>query len=312
LSKFDNFIWYEKYRPKQINEMVLPPNQKDRFTEFIDKQEIPHLLFYGPPGSGKTTLSFILMDSIKSHRLVLNASSEDRGIATVKGKVKQFAAADGFQGGLNIIFLDEADSLTVDAQRALRNTMETYSSNCRFILTGNYVDKILPEIKSRCISFEFNTYPKRRLIMKAEEILKAEKISFNPDDLHPLIDRFYPDIRSIINNLQVGCVDRRYEPSSLANLTIDFDVLNELILKGQVWKIRKMLVGITDFLWLYKYLFDRFINESNFTDEQKREVACSISEHIVNDARTPDKEIVFIGCLLDIMSRIGCQISFNA
>lgn len=153
-----NMIWYEKYRPDKLSSLILDKETRQSFKTFIKEKQIPHVLLHGPAGSGKTTLSMILLKEIAAGKLVLNASSDDRGIATIKYKVKQFASAHrGGQGKLNIVLLDEADGTTSDAQLALKNTMETYHKNCRFILTCNQIDRIIDPIVSRCMLFKFDT-----------------------------------------------------------------------------------------------------------------------------------------------------------
>ena len=131
------FIWYEKHRPKSLKELTLPKEYRKAFRQYIKQENVPHLLLAGPQGSGKTTLAYIFMDNIPCTRMVLNASSKDRGIETIKTRVKQFASSMPQKGKIKIILLDEADALTHDAQMALRNTIESHSDTCRFILTAN-------------------------------------------------------------------------------------------------------------------------------------------------------------------------------
>jgi replication factor C small subunit len=309
--KTSNFIWYEKHRPGTINEMILPPAYREKFEQYIEEQNIPHLLLHGPCGSGKTTMATILMDNIKCQRVVLNASGEDRGIATIKGKVKQFAASQPLtKKHLKIVFLDEADFLTPDAQKALRNTMETYSSTCRFILTGNYIDKILPEIKSRCTMYEFSQYPIKKLIKNLYIILEAEKVKAKKEDVEMLITRFYPDIRSVLNNLQAGSVNGEFDPDLITSTSIDISDIKENILKGNVRSLRKSIAGLTEFTFLYRYLFDEFIFE--IPDDKRSDIAELIAEFMYRDTTIADREINITMCFLMIMRELECKICFNS
>lgn len=309
-SKIDQFIWFERYRPATIDDMVLPKVYKEKFQSYIDEQEIPHLLLYGPNGSGKTTMATILMDEIKCQRLVLNASGEDRGIATIKGKVKQFAASQPFaKDYLKIVLLDEADFLTAESQTALRNTMETYSSTCRFILTGNYIDKIRKEIKSRCTMYEFSQYPVKKLVKHLLNILDLEKVKAETEDVEKLVSSFYPDIRSIINNLQMCSSEGEFNPNLISSTSIDFSKISEFIVSGSVSRLRNLWVGMTDFTFIYRYLFDEFIFE---VEEDKRSmVAETIAEYLYRDANIADREINITMCCVMIMRAINSKINFK-
>lgn len=308
-KNFDNFIWYEKYRPTSIDELVIPKTYREKFEEYIEEKNIPHLLLFGPQGSGKTTLASILMDTIPSQRLILNASGEDRGIATIRGKVKQFAASESFKSQLKIVFMDEADGITPDAQFALKNTIETYSKNCRFIFTANNVDRIRKEIKSRSTLFEFSQYPIKRLKKYLFSILESEKIKAKEEDLEKLIDSFYPDIRSIINNLQVCSVNGKFDPDLITATSIDVTKIQEFISKGYVRSLRKLWTGMTDFTFVYKYLFDDFI----YTQEeiQRVMVAETIAEYLHRDSTIADRELNITTCCIMLMRICGTGIHFD-
>lgn len=311
MKNFENYIWYERYRPTEMDQMVLPKKwYSEKFEEYIEEQEIPHLLFFGPNGSGKTTMANILMNKIKCQSLVLNASGEDRGIDTIKGKVKQFAASQPLtKDTLKIIFLDEADYLTTEAQRALRNTMETYSKTCRFILTGNYIDKIKREIKSRCTCFEFSQYSKKRLLKTIFTILEYEKVKAKEEDIINLINAFYPDIRSIYNNLQLCSANGKFNPEFITSTSIDFNSLTTCLLHGKVRSLRKLLIGMNEYLPIYKYLFDDFIYKVDKT--MKSEVSEIVAEYLFRDASIADREInITMACMM-IMKTLCIKIKFE-
>lgn len=306
-----DYIWYEKYRPKTLEEMSLPKAHFQSFSKYLKDGEVPHLLFYGPAGSGKTTIAFILMESIGCTKMVLNASSGDRGIATMRGKVKTFAGSETLNKKIKVVFLDEADGITPDAQLALKNTFETYSSSCRFILTCNDIGRIDPAIQSRCMAYEFSAFPEGKVLSYIETILGKEKIKFSKSNLEKIIEQYYPDVRSIVNTVQLCSVDGKLDPEIVNQTTADPNKILDLIMDGQVAKLRIALVGVIDFTFLYKFLYDVFLQADNVTNEEKMKIVQTLSEHLFRDASVANKEINFIDCAINLMVILECkEISF--
>lgn len=301
-----NLIWSERFRPKELKDIVLPKKTKMAFKEFIKAGQIANVLLYGPPGSGKTTLGMILLKEIAARKLTLNASSEDRGIATIKQKVKQFARTKRIGKKLNIILLDEADGLTGDAQDALKNTIDTYHKNCRFILTCNQIDKVIDPIISRCILFEFDTLPAKKVIAFCEKILKTEKIKYSIKSIEKIIKVHYPDIRTIINSLQLFSIGGTLDTS---NITLDLKQFGKYLLKGEITKLRHLWKNKTDFIFLFKYLFNDFLN--TMPKEIRTDAAIVVAEYLHRNKGIADKEINFTACCLELMTLIEVEINFR-
>jgi len=287
--------------------MTLPAQYRLNFTQYVKSGEIPHLLLYGPQGSGKTTLAFILMDSIPCVRLVLNASGEDRSIATMRGKVKQFASSSTMDDRLKIVFMDEFDGVLKEAQDSLRNTIEAYSKTCRFIFTCNEIDKIIGPIQSRCQKFEFSAFPVEMVFKQMEAILAKEGVRYNPEDVNKIVTQHYPDIRTIVNNLQLCSISGVLDPEQVSRTSIDPALLLDAIVDGQVAQIRSMLVGISSFVYLYRYLFDTLMAVEDLAPKEKTSIAHILAEGIYRDAIVANREITFTDCCINIMVTLGIQ-----
>jgi len=304
-----SMIWAEKFRPSKLKQLILPPKTRRAFEEFIEEKQIPNIILYGPPGSGKTTLSLILLKELADRKLTLNASSGDRGVATVKQKIKQFASTQrSSKKKLNIVLLDEADGLTVDAQLALKGTMDSYQANCRFIFTANQFDKINEAIVSRCILFEFNTFKKQDVVDLAEKILKAERIEYRNRIVEKIVNLYYPDVRTIINNLQLGSVGGKLQ---MADMSLDTNQVMDFLKRGKITKLRELWKNRVDFIWVYKYLFNGFIIK-HMPDEVKPEAAVVVADYLYKDKGIADKEINCTACCIELMSLLEVNIDFKS
>ena len=220
-----DFLWVEKYRPKTVQECILPDSIKDTFQQFVDKGEIPNLLLSGPAGCGKTTIARALCEQLGADYIVINGSDEGRFLDTVRNQAKNFASTVSLSatGTHKVIIIDEADNTTHDVQLLLRANIEAFYSNCRFIFTCNYKNKIIEPLHSRCAVVEFSISGKQKQTIAAEffrrlvSILDTERINSEKKVLAELINKHFPDWRRVLNECQ------RYSASG----TIDSSILAE-------------------------------------------------------------------------------------
>ena len=200
-EELQNSLWVEKYRPTKLDNYIGNSHLKEKVSNYLKSGDVPHLLFFGKAGTGKTTLAKLIVKSIDCDYMIINASDENN-VDTVRNKVKSFASTVGFKD-LKVIILDEFDYMTPNAQAILRNLMETFSKHCRFILTCNYVEKIIDPIQSRCQTFQIVPPSKKEVAIHISKILKLEQIRFEPQTIVPLIDSSYPDIRKAIADSRI-------------------------------------------------------------------------------------------------------------
>lgn len=308
MDELKTMIWYEHYRQRSLDDLVLSKHHRTSLESFIDAEKIPHLLFLGPPGSGKTTIAMILIDNCASAFRVFNASSGDRGIATIKTTVKQFARSQAKKGGKpNIIFFDEADGLTSEAQMALKNTIERYHKNCRFVFTANHPEMVIDEIHSRCMVYKFEQVSSKQLVLYLSDILESEEVEYKEKDLKKLIKHFSYDVRTIVNKLQEASITGTFNPEDIISI-FPIKKIFKLIKKGEIGSIRAITKDYTNFLWLYKQLFDKFIPLMH--EDIRPEAAISVAEYLWRDRAIADKEINMTACLLDLMNLMEQDIKF--
>jgi len=300
-STSSSSLWVEEFRPNKISDMILSDYQTELFNKFLVEKSIPHLLLYGNVGSGKTTIAKILLSTIDCDSMELNASS-DRGIAVVRDKILQFAMIQSLKP-LKIVLLEEADAVTYDFQYSLRNLMETYSDNTRFILTCNYSNKIIEPIRSRCQLVEFREFGKPACFKHLSKILELKGITFDKGDLLTIVDSYYPDIRTMVNTLQLNSSEKVLDITHLKRFMDFSDVVN-WVKKGDYKQLRQNTYKFS-FLDVYRYLFDR-VDEFEFSnDELKLKASLVLAEYMKWDNIVADREINFSACMLELMSLLG-------
>jgi DNA polymerase III delta prime subunit len=306
-EKVNNNLWVEKYRPTKLVDYVGNEHLKSKVENYLETGEIPHLLLYGKAGTGKTTLAKLIIKSIECDYMIINASDENN-VETVRNKVKNFASSMGFKP-FKIIILDEFDYMTPGAQAILRNLMETFSAHCRFILTCNYVEKVIAPIQSRCQSFQIVPPTKKDVAMQISKILKSEEIEFEVKDLVPIIDAAYPDIRKVINTCQLNSIKGKLKVDVQNLLENDYKIKIIEILssnddkRNKYMKVRQALIDskVTDFTDLYTMLYDKV---DEYGGENTANVILLLGDGVSKSAVAIDKEIIAAATLIQILNII--------
>ena len=293
-------LWVEKYRPTDLSTYVGNEHLKEKVKVYLESEDVPHLLLYGKAGTGKTTLAKIITSNIDCDYMYINASDENK-VDDVRNKIKTFASSVGFKS-LKVIILDECDYLTPNAQAALRNLMETFSKHCRFILTCNYVERIIDPIQSRCQSYKVVPPSKREVAQQMVNILKQENCQFELDDIALIVNAGYPDIRRIINSAQRQIVDGKLkiDTSSVIQNNYKLQLLEMLSNGNKLNDIRKLIAdnSISDYSELFRLLYDEV---DNYGSGKQAECIMNIAEAQYQDVHVVDKEINFMSLIIRLL-----------
>ena len=296
-------LWVEKYRPQDLSTYVGNEHLKTKVERFINDGNVPHLLLYGKAGGGKTTLAKLIVNNVDCDYIYVNASDE-RKLELIRDRLKTFASSVGFKP-MKIVILDEADYLNHLTQPALRNLMETFSAHCRFILTCNYVEKIIDPIQSRCQSYKIVPPSKKEVALHAKMILEKENISFDLDDLALVVTAGYPDLRRVINELQRMSIDGKLKVDKGGMLHSEFNLkfLQMLQNRSDIKTIRKLIMdgGFTDYTDLFRLLYDEV---ENITNDKVADVILEISKGAYQDVLVVDKEINFVATVSNILRKL--------
>jgi DNA polymerase III delta prime subunit len=306
------YLWVEKYRPKTISECILSEDIKKTFAEFLKQKEIPNLLLSGTQGTGKTTVARALCEELGADYIIINGSDEGRQIDTLRNKIKNFASTVSLteQSNHKVVIVDEADYMNAESvQPALRNFIETFYKNCRFIFTCNYKNKILPALHSRCTVIDFaikngqKVKTAQALLKRLGKVLDDEQVEYDNKVLAELIQKYYPDFRRTINELQRYSVRGKIDSGILVSLSeINNKELIKLLKEKRFTDMRKWVVqnldkdpsslftGIYDIL--YKHLQPQSIPAAVLT----------IADYQYKSAFVADHEINMVACLTQIMA----------
>ena len=303
ISKKINTLWVEKYRPSSLDTYIGNEHLKSKVNVYLESGDLPHLLLFGKAGTGKTTLAKLLVNNIECDYLYINASDENN-VDTVRTKVKNFASTIGFKD-MKIIILDECDYITPNAQAALRNLMETFSKHCRFILTCNYVERIIDPIQSRCQSFQIVPPSKSDVAKHLHNILVKENVMDTMEDIKVLVDSGYPDIRRVINSAQRNVVNGKLKLDTSSIIQNDYKLKLLKILETQNRKnafkdIRQLLADnkITDFADLFRLLYDEV---DGYGKGHVAECILIIARYELSDSQVVDKEINAMAMLIELL-----------
>jgi DNA polymerase III delta prime subunit len=303
----ENSLYVEKYRSKTLDEYVGNEQLKQIVAQYIEKNDLQNLLLYGTPGTGKTTLAKLIVNNFNCDYLYINASDE-RGIDTIRDKVQGFASSASFKP-IKIIILDEADFLTIQAQASLRNIIETYSRTTRFILTCNYLERIIDPLQSRCQVLKITPPSKKEVAQHISVILDQENIEHELKDLALVVNKHYPDIRKILNTCQVNNVDGALKIDNTV-LTGGYKdgLLKELKSpsKDSFKNIRQILAdsNLDDFEDVYRFLYDT-LDEYGKNDLAKAMIIIDIENYMYHANFRIDKEINVMALLASILKTIN-------
>ena len=308
------FLWVEEYRPHTLEDCILPPNIKNSFEGFIDQKEIPNLLLCGSAGVGKTTVAKAVCDEIGASYIVVNGSDEGRFLDTVRNRVRQFATTVSLTSGSahKVVIIDEADNTTQDVQLSLRTAVEEFHSNCRFIFTCNFPNKIIEPLHSRCtvVDFKIRSEDKPALQLqffkRMKHILEENNIEYDDKIIVKLIQRYYPDWRRLINETQRHSSTGKIDSSILVDISdINIDDLVRSIKNKEFTTVRKWVIDNID---NYPNLVIRRIYDSLYESLKGPsipEAVLILAKYQYQIPFVADQEINLLACLTEIM--MSCQ-----
>ena len=305
-----DFIWVEKYRPKTIDDCILPKGIKKTFQDFLERGEIPNMLLSGPPGIGKTTVAKALCEQLNADYYVVNGSDEGRFLDTVRNKAANFASTVSLVGGANhkVIIIDEADNTTHDVQLLLRANIETFYNNCRFIFTCNYKNKIIEPLHSRCTVIDFTINKKDKpaiaasFFQRINDILDKERVKSDKKVLAELINKHFPDWRRVLNECQRYSVSGEIDSGILATFSdISINDLIKNLKEKNFPSVRKWCVDNldNDTTLLYRRIYDS-LYESLVSNSIPAAVLI-LAKYQYQVAFVADQEINMLACLTEIM-----------
>ena len=297
-----NSLLNEKYRPVKLKDYVGNDSLKSSIASQLYNNDIQNYLFYGPAGTGKTTLAKLIIKNLDCDHIYINASDE-RGIETIRDKVSSFASVASFKP-LKVVILDEADFLTIQAQASLRNIIETFSRTTRFILTCNYVERIIDPLQSRCQTIKVVPPTKKEVAVHLASICDKESISYEPKAIGKIVNKFYPDLRKMLNTIQASTIKNKLtlDDSLLVSTSYMTSIIEELKkTKPSFTKIRQIIAdaNVDDFDELFRFLYE---NASKYIPGKEGTVAILVNEHLYQANFRIDKEINIMSLIQNIIN----------
>ena len=306
----EQILWVEKYRPKKVADCILHESIKTTFQEYVNKKEIPNLLLSGTAGVGKTTIAKALCEEVDCDYIVINGSDEN-GVDVIRNKIKTYASSVSLSGGRKVIIIDEADYLTPNAQAILRASIEEFASNCSFIFTCNFKNRIIEPIHSRCAVVDFKSNGQKaklasQFFKRVEFILKTEKIEYSKEVVAALLTKYFPDGRRILNELQRYSISGVIDKGILVSVSdVQLEELIKSLKEKDFASTRKWVTNNLDndpsriFRKLYDVLYEELKPQS------VPQLVLILAKYQYQAAFVADHEINMIACLTEIM--IDCE-----
>ena len=309
-----DFLWVEKYRPRTIEQSVLPYSLKETFSQIVSTGELPNMLFTGTAGVGKTTVARALCNELDLDYILINGS-EEGNIDTLRNKVKQFASTVSLQGGYKVVILDEADYLNPQStQPALRGFIEEFANNCRFILTCNFKNRIIEPLHSRCSVYEFAIPNDQKpdlagqFFKRATEILQKENVEFVPDAVAQLITKHFPDWRRVLNELQRYSVSGKIDAGMLVNLSdTNIKTLMQTLKDKDFKGMRQWVVNNIDTepQAIFRKIYDS-MNEY-IVPQSIPQLVLILADYQYKNAFVADHELNVVACMTEVMANVEFQ-----
>lgn len=309
----EEFLWVEKYRPKNVRDTILPKELKETFQTFVDQGNVPNLLLSGSAGVGKTTIAKAMLEELGCDYIVINGSDEGRLIDTLRVKIKQFASTMSLSGGRKYVILDEADYLNADTvQPALRNFMEEFSGNCGFILTCNFANRIISPLHSRCsvIEFKIQNQDKKDMALemfkRCKSILDQENVEYDSKVLAEVLKKFFPDNRRVLNELQRYSVTGKIDTGILVNFeNLNIKNLVQALKKKEFTTVRKWVAENIDgdTTPIFRQIYDamnEYVEPSSIP-----QVVITLADYQYKSAFVADQEINLMAMLTELM--VECE-----